>query len=141
MDIGRLCVIIAKDPQTRRTLLERLASEKLSSDQDKKIGFLRVDSLRADAYETLIRVVSSPAMFARFQLLAFEGLPLVSGKPSGLQAWENTLSALPSRTMVIFLLEEPAPEHPLFSFLAKSSTVIEGDRFQKTLWGERLKAI
>lgn len=141
MDVGRLCVLIAKDPLTRGTLLERLAAEKLSSDQDKTNGFVKVDGSRVDAYETLLRAISSPPMFAGFQLLAFEGLPLVGGRSSGVQDWKNALSALPSRTMVVFLLKEPASEHPLFPFLMESSSVIEGDRFQKTLWGAWLKAI
>lgn len=141
METRGLCVIIAKDRETRRTLLERLAKEKLSSDQDKEIGLLRIDGSRLDAYDTLIRALSSPPMFARFQLIAFEGMPLVGGKSSGVQAWKNALSVLPSRTMVVFMLEEPTPNHPLFSFLMQSSSVIEGDRLQKALWGERLKAV
>jgi DNA polymerase III delta subunit len=139
MDANTLYLIVARDNLTRRTLLERLLAEKLPGDQDRRLGFLRIDPVQEDGYEGLLRLLSAPLLFASARMIAFDKFPSIDGKSKGVRGWEKALLALPARTTVVFLAEEPIPDNPLFSFVLGAATVIDGDRQQKSLWGARLK--
>jgi hypothetical protein len=141
VDTNTLYLIIARDNQTRRTLLERLLAEKLPSDQDRRLGFIRIDPVQEDGYEGLLRLLSAPPLFARARLIAFDRFPSVDGKPQGVRGWEKTLRTLPVRTTVVFLAEEPLPDNPLFSLVLRSASFVDGDGQQKSLWGARLKGL
>jgi hypothetical protein len=141
MDANTIYLIVARDNLTRRTLLERLLAEKLPGDQDRMLGFLRIDPVQDDGYEGLLRLLSVPPLFASARMIAFDKFPSVDGKSQGVRRWEKALLALPVRTTVVFLAEEPLPDNPLFSFVLDTATVIDGDRQQKSLWGARLKGL
>lgn len=141
MGSSALYLIIARDNQTRRTLLEGLLSQKLASDQDRRLGFVRIDPSQEDGYEGLLRHLSAPLLFARCRLIAFERFPSIKAHSQGLRCWEKALMNLPMRTTVVFLAEEPLSDNSLFAFVLGAASVIDGDWQQKTLWGSRLKSL